>query len=110
VAGAGDVELELRGMAGQLAAGGQARLGARDAPKRLLEPKRFRWWRGFWDYSGGNMTDQGTHPMDVIQWMTGNSASAGCFHGGIRVPGDARFVVVELHQRLRLRLVDYVGG
>jgi len=47
-------------------------LGARDAPKRLLEPKRFRWWRGFWDYSGGNMTDQGTHPMDVIQWMTGN--------------------------------------
>ena len=40
------------------------------APKRPLEPRRFRWWRGFWDYSGGNMTDQGTHLMDVIQWMT----------------------------------------
>jgi predicted dehydrogenase len=45
-----------------------------DAPKRDLEPKRFRWWRGFYDYSGGNMTDQGTHLMDVVQWMTGNEA------------------------------------
>lgn len=40
------------------------------APRRPLEPRRFRWWRGFWDYSGGNMTDQGTHLMDVVQWMT----------------------------------------
>ncbi len=38
---------------------------------RDLEPMRFRWWRGFWAYSGGNMTDQGTHLMDVVQWMTG---------------------------------------
>jgi len=42
------------------------------APQRPLEPRRFRWWRGFWDYSGGNMTDQGTHLMDVVQWMTGS--------------------------------------
>ena len=41
------------------------------APKRELEPKRFRNWRLFWDYSGGNMTDQGTHLMDVVQWFTG---------------------------------------
>jgi len=40
------------------------------ARKRPLEPRRFRWWRAFWDYSGGNMTDQGTHLMDVVQWMT----------------------------------------
>ncbi|MCX6621715.1 MAG: Gfo/Idh/MocA family oxidoreductase [Acidobacteria bacterium] len=40
------------------------------APKRELDPCRFRWWRAFWDYSGGNMTDQGTHLMDVVQWMT----------------------------------------
>ena len=44
------------------------------APKRPLEPRRFRWWRGFWDYSGGNITDQGTHLMDVVQWMTGSGA------------------------------------
>lgn len=40
------------------------------APKRALEPMRFRSWRVFWDYAGGNMTDQGTHLMDVVQWFT----------------------------------------
>lgn len=40
------------------------------APRRPLEPMRVRWWRAFYDYSGGNMTDQGTHLMDVIQWLT----------------------------------------
>lgn len=50
------------------------------APKRPLEPRRFRWWRGFWDYSGGNVTDQGTHLMDVVQWLTnsGPPNSATC--------------------------------
>ncbi len=40
------------------------------APQRELEPMRFRYWRYFWDYAGGNMTDQGTHLMDVVQWFT----------------------------------------
>ena len=40
------------------------------AKDRPLEPMRFRSWRYFWDYSGGNMTDQGTHLMDVVQWFT----------------------------------------
>jgi predicted dehydrogenase len=40
-----------------------------DAPDQPLEPMRFRWWRAFWDFSGGNMTDQGTHLMDVTQWF-----------------------------------------
>ena len=43
------------------------------APKQPFEPVRFRHWRYFWAFSGGNMTDQGTHLMDVIQWFT-NSA------------------------------------
>ena len=42
-----------------------------DAKDRDVEPMRFRKWRYFWDYSGGNMTDQGTHLMDVTQWFTG---------------------------------------
>ena len=42
-------------------------LGA--APKRSPEPMRFRRWRYFFDYAGGNMTDQGTHLMDVVQWF-----------------------------------------
>lgn len=59
------------------------------APDREPEPRRFRWWRGFWDYSGGNMTDQGTHLMDVVQWMTGQGApvSAVCQGQVQRVPG-----------------------
>jgi len=36
------------------------------APQRAIEPKRFRAWRHFWDYAGGNMTDQGAHLMDVV--------------------------------------------
>ncbi len=42
------------------------------APKRELEPMRFRRWRYFYDYAGGNMTDQGTHLMDVVLWFTKN--------------------------------------
>ncbi len=44
------------------------------APWHEIEPMRFRHWRYFWDYSGGNCTDQGTHLMDVIQWFMGVGA------------------------------------
>ena len=37
------------------------------------EPQRYRYWRYFWDYSGGNCTDQGTHLMDVVQWFMGSA-------------------------------------
>lgn len=36
-----------------------------------FEPKKFRYWRYFWPFSGGNITDQGTHIMDVLQWYMG---------------------------------------
>ncbi len=41
------------------------------APRKPFDPIRFRSWRYFWDFSGGNMTDQGTHLLDVIQWFNG---------------------------------------
>jgi predicted dehydrogenase len=44
------------------------------ATPRPVEPMRWRRWRWFNDYAGGNMTDQGTHLMDVVQWFTGASA------------------------------------
>ena len=40
------------------------------APRQPFDAYRFRYWRYFWDFSGGNMTDQGTHLIDVIQWFT----------------------------------------
>lgn len=41
------------------------------ARKQPFDPVRFRHWRYFWDFSGGNMTDQGTHLIDVVHWLTG---------------------------------------
>ncbi len=52
------------------------------APKREIEPMRFRSWRYFWDYAGGNMTDQGTHLMDVVQWFTKSIAPKSAIMNG----------------------------
>ena len=39
------------------------------APKVPFEGNRFIWsFRWFWDYSGGMVTDWGTHHLDVVQW------------------------------------------
>ena len=47
------------------------------APRKAFDPIRFRSWRYFWDFSGGNMTDQGTHLLDVIQWFKGDATDRG---------------------------------
>jgi predicted dehydrogenase len=51
---------------------------AKSQPFELI---KFRNWRWFWDFSGGNMTDQGTHLIDVIQWFTGATqpVAASCY-------------------------------
>ena len=43
------------------------------ARKQPFDAVRYRHWRYFWDFSGVNMTDQGTHLMDVVQWFTNNT-------------------------------------
>src|SRR5262249_46340432 len=43
-------------------------------PNRCLY--KFRW---FWDYSGGQLTNFGTHYLDVIQWALGQDAPLGVF-------------------------------
>ena len=88
---------------------------------------RFRSWRYFWDYSGGNMTDQGTHLMDVVQWFTNSpQASSAISYGqkakntGSEVP-DVFCAVFEYpkfmatwtlnyYQLLRQRLVHSIPG
>lgn len=52
------------------------------AKDRTLEPMRFRNWRYFWDYAGGNMTDQGTHLMDIVQWFTKNGPPVSAIMNG----------------------------
>jgi predicted dehydrogenase len=55
--------------------------------RRPLNEVRFLEWRNFWDYSGGHMTDQGTHLMDVIQWFCndGKPPRAALCHGATYV-------------------------
>lgn len=62
------------------------------APKVAYNPNKalykFRW---FYDYSGGQGTNQGTHYLDVIQWALGQNAPKGvaCL-GGKYVVDDNR--------------------
>lgn len=53
------------------------------APKRPIEPMRVRNWRQFFDYAGGNMTDQGTHLMDVTQWFLQSGPPKSAIMNGI---------------------------
>lgn len=39
------------------------------APKRPLDPVRFRNWYWFWDYSGGLLVGQAAHVVDAINWL-----------------------------------------
>lgn len=49
-----------------------------------MAPYKFRW---FWDYSGGQVTNMGTHYLDVIQWALGQDApkSVVCMGGNYAV-------------------------
>jgi len=89
-------------------------LGA--APDHELEPMRFRYWRYFWDYSGGNMTDQGTHLMDVVQWFTNSYPvrSAVCYgqkakNTGSEVP-DVFCAVFEYEKLMATWTLNYCNS
>lgn len=87
-----------------------------NARKRDLEPMRFRRWRYFWDYAGGNMTDQGTHLMDVVQWFTksGPPKAAVC-HGYVaKMTGaehpDVFSAVFEFPEMMVTWTLDYCNS
>jgi predicted dehydrogenase len=42
-----------------------------DAPDQPFTLEKFHWWRWFWDFGGGILTDLLTHWIDVIQWYMG---------------------------------------
>ena len=42
------------------------------APKRPFNENRFHYaWHWFWDYSGGDIINDGVHQMDVARWLIG---------------------------------------
>jgi predicted dehydrogenase len=44
------------------------------APDQPFAPEKYVWWRFFWDFGGGILTDLLTHWIDVIQWYMGQTA------------------------------------
>ncbi len=44
------------------------------APDQPFDPVRRNYWRWFWDFGGGHLTDLFSHWVDVIHWYTGQSA------------------------------------
>lgn len=45
-----------------------------DAPDQPFTLEKFYWWRWFWDFGGGILTDLMTHWIDVIQWCMNQPA------------------------------------
>jgi predicted dehydrogenase len=44
------------------------------APQRPFNPNRFHYaWHWFWDYSGGDIINDGVHQLDLARWLIGQS-------------------------------------
>ena len=52
------------------------------APDRPFDPHRYWAWRWYWDYSGGLMTDLGSHQFDIINWFAGAAGPKSVTAGG----------------------------
>jgi predicted dehydrogenase len=50
------------------------------ATTRLYNPKYFHWV--FWDFSGGNLTEEGVHQLDLARWVMGESYPKSVHHTG----------------------------
>ena len=59
------------------------------APKRALDPMRFRNWYYFYDYSGGLMIGQAAHVVDCIHWYmnAGFPSAVTCAGGKVHLEG-----------------------
>ena len=42
------------------------------APDQEVTPMKYQWWRWYWDFGGGALTDLMSHWIDVVHWYTGS--------------------------------------
>ncbi|KPK71903.1 MAG: hypothetical protein AMJ84_05355 [Acidithiobacillales bacterium SM23_46] len=51
-------------------------------------------WHMYWDYSGGDMADDGVHQLDIARWLIGKDfpQSVHCSGGNLAFPNDDREV------------------
>ena len=47
------------------------------APAQPFDPMKFRVWRQFWDFGGGNLADLMTHAIETIHWYMDCDTPAG---------------------------------
>ena len=94
--------------------------GSGRPPKRPFNPNRFHYnWHWFWDYSGGDIINDGVHQIDFARWLIGKAYPKSAVQptGGKfylrRRPGDSRHAGRHLgfrqaHHGLRDGPVDAV--
>jgi predicted dehydrogenase len=58
------------------------------APEQPITPIKFFWWRWFWDFGGGALTDLMTHWIDVAHWYMDVAAPASVVTSGNRYALD----------------------
>jgi predicted dehydrogenase len=58
------------------------------APEQPLTPIKFFWWRWFWDFGGGALTDLMTHWIDVAHWYMDVTAPESVVTNGNRYALD----------------------
>jgi predicted dehydrogenase len=52
------------------------------AKKRPFDPRRYRQWRLYWDYSGGISTDLLVHQTDITNFVCGKTVPISCVASG----------------------------
>ncbi len=52
------------------------------AKKRPFDPRRYRQWRLYWDYSGGISTDLLVHQTDITNFVCGKTVPVSCMASG----------------------------
>jgi predicted dehydrogenase len=52
------------------------------AKKRPFDPRRYRQWRLYWDYSGGISTDLLVHQTDITNFVCGKTVPYSCMASG----------------------------
>jgi predicted dehydrogenase len=54
------------------------------APSQTITPMKYFWWRWFWDFGGGALTDLMTHWIDVAHWYMDVAAPLSVVTSGSR--------------------------
>jgi len=83
-----------------------------NAPDQPFTLEKFYWWRWFWDFGGGILTDLLTHWTDVIQWYMGQPAPKTATTTGevLRMPWQAPDTLTAAYEFPGNFMVTFTGA